>query len=71
MSKGTAKKIIDGIITARAKGVESAMKSVKTILKLKGVNPDQYTLSTPDDPDLIKRLRDIAKEMNVDLATVR
>jgi len=68
---GTVKKLVDRIIEERSKGNPTLMMTTKTKLMIKGLRPDDYTASTPDDPELIKRVHAIAQDMGVTLTGAR
>jgi len=69
-TRGKTKLIIDSIITQRSGGDPKIAKVIKTKLMLKGVNADAYSLDTPDDPNLVKRLIDLAGKLGVTIPTV-
>lgn len=60
---GQAKKLIDAIIEQRAKGSKVLEGVVKTKLILKGIDPKNFTESTPDDPAVIGRLHELMAEL--------
>lgn len=62
---GKIKAMCDKIIAKRANGNPSIAKITKTKLVLKGVNPDKYDASSPDDPVIIDKLTQVAKELGV------
>lgn len=64
-SKGKTKLIIDSIITQRSGGDPTVAKMIRTKFMLKGINPDAFSLDTPDDPNLVKRLNDLAAKLGV------
>lgn len=64
---GKIKSICDTIIQKRSAGSPVIEKLTKTKLVIKGVNPDNYTASSPDDPEVINKLSQIAKELGVTL----
>ena len=65
LTKGKTKLIIDSIITQRSGGSAAVAKVIRTKFMLKGINPDAYSLDTPDDPNLVKRLMDLAAKLGV------
>ena len=69
-SKGRTKLIIDSIITQRSGGDPSVAKMIRTKFMLKGINPDAFSLDTPDDPNLVKRLTDLAAKLGVQIQNV-
>ncbi|MFY9398739.1 MAG: hypothetical protein WAR22_10290 [Desulfomonilia bacterium] len=62
---GRIRKMIDEIIEKRSKGNQLIMGSIKTKLTLKGIKPDAYDMNSPDDPVIINKLREIAKEFGI------
>lgn len=64
-TKGRTKLIIDSIITQRSGGDPKVAKVIKTKLMLKGVNADAYSLDTPDDPNLVNKLTELARKLGV------
>lgn len=64
---GKIKAMCNTILEKRAGGNPKIEKITKTKLILKGVNPDQYTASSADDPAIIAKLTEIAKELGVAL----
>jgi hypothetical protein len=69
-TKGKTKLILDSIITQRSGGDPDRAKVIKVKLMLKGVNADAYSLDTPDDPNLVKKLIDLAGKLGVAIPTV-
>jgi nucleotide-binding universal stress UspA family protein len=70
-SKGKTKLIIDSIITQRSGGDPSVAKVIRTKFMLKGINPDVYSLDTPDDPGLVNKLRNLAAKMGVKIPSAK
>jgi hypothetical protein len=64
---GQAKMMIDRIIEERSKGNAILASTTHTKLILKGIDPTRYDATSPDDPQLIARLRQLAAEFNVTL----
>jgi hypothetical protein len=62
---GVIRSMIDSIVKQRAKGNEMIAMTTKTRLVLKGLNPDRFDRSSPDDPATIARVRAVAAEMGV------
>jgi len=60
---GQAKKMIDAIIEQRAKGSKVLEGVVKTKLILKGIDPKNFTATTPDDPAVMAKLHDLMFEL--------
>jgi hypothetical protein len=70
-SKGKTKLILDSIITQRSGGDPNVAKMIRTKFMLKGINPDAFSLDTPDDPNLVKRLKDLAAKMGVKIHSAK
>lgn len=64
---GKIKAMCNTIIEKRAAGNAVVEKLTKTKLVLKGVNPDSFTTSSPDDQVVINKLIQIAKDLGVTL----
>jgi hypothetical protein len=62
---GQVKRIIDRILEQRGKGSPTLVLTTKTKLILKGLNPDKFTASSPDDDALVLKVRSIAAELGV------
>ena len=60
---GKVKRIIDSILKERSRGDPILIKTTKTKLMLKGINPDKYTLQSEDDPVIIEKLNKLMKEL--------
>jgi hypothetical protein len=64
---GKIKQLIDQIIEQRSKGSEIIRNTTRAKLILKGVNPDKYTTSSADEPEILSRLQQIAADMGIKL----
>ncbi len=62
---GRVRHLIDSIITQRSRGSEAVAQSVRAKLALKGINPDSYSAGSADDPNILKKLELLAKELGV------
>jgi len=62
---GQIKRMIDSILEQRSKGNPIVLSTTKTKLMLKGLNPDRFTMTSPDDPDVVARVRAAAAEFGV------
>jgi len=62
---GMIKRMIDSIVEQRAKGNAAIALTVQTKLVLKGLNPDRFNASSPDDPAVIAKLKAIAVDLGV------
>lgn len=64
---GKIKKVIDTIIKERAKGNIILTNTTRTKIILKGIVPENFSESSPDDPEVLAKLKDLAREWGVDL----
>ena len=64
---GTTRLLIDKLIDMRTKGDRSLVAPIKIKLIMKGIDPDMFDESTPDNPAVIQRVKSIAKEMGFEL----
>ena len=64
---GQIKQLIDTIIRERSKGSSTVAMTTKTKMILKGVDPDTFNAGSPDDPKVIARVREIAREFGIAL----
>lgn len=64
---GQIKSAIDRIIEQRARGNPTIASTTKTKFILRGVNPDRFNASSPDDAAILAKIRSIAVEMGVNI----
>lgn len=64
---GRIKRMIDTIIEKRANGNQTIVNTTRTKLRLKGISPDNYTLTSEDDPVIIEKLNSLAKELGISI----
>lgn len=64
---GKIKEIIDSVISKRSKGNPMVAKALETKFIIKGINPGDYSNTSEDDPLVIKKLEDLAKQLGVSL----
>ena len=64
---GKIKQLLDKLIEVRSKGNSTLVNTTKAKLTLKGIDYASYTASSPDDPTMIKKVTEIAKEMGITL----
>ncbi len=64
---GQIKQILDQIIETRSHGDTFLTLTTRTKLVLKGIDPDKYDASSEDDPMIIHKVKQIAKELGVTL----
>ncbi len=64
---GRTKKLIDEFIEKRAKGDNFLVISTKFKLLLKGINADEITDDTPDDPEIIEKIIKLAEILEISL----
>ena len=62
---GQIKYMIDMIVVERSGGSETIASIIRTKLLLKGIDPSIYTKQSDDDPVVVKKLKEIAKEFGV------
>lgn len=62
---GQIHKIIQEIIAQKSKGNVVIANSIQTKMYLKGIAVEKYTAISPDDPAVLQKVRDIAKEFGV------
>ena len=66
ISRGKAKKLLDMIVVRRSKRNPQAAEAIKVKLALKGMNPDDFTENTPDNPALLKKIEFMARQYGID-----
>jgi len=59
--------MIDLIIEKRLNGYEVLKNTTRTKLIIKGFNPDRWTSQSEDDPAKIAELKQIARDMGIEL----
>jgi len=64
---GETKRMIDLIIEKRSNGNEVLKNTTRTKLIIKGFNPDRWTSQSEDDPAKIAELKQIARDMGIEL----
>lgn len=62
---GQIERMIQSVITQKSKGNTVIANTVKTKMYLKGIAVDKYTAASPDDPAVMAKVREIAKEFGV------
>jgi hypothetical protein len=62
------KELIDQLINLRTKGDRGLVAPLKIKLIMKGIDPDLFDASSPDNPTTIKKVITIANEMGYDLS---
>jgi hypothetical protein len=62
---GTIKHVINEIYLQRANGNQHIIDALKVKLVLKGIYPDTYSDTSPDDPTVIEKIKMIANEMGI------
>lgn len=62
---GQIRRMIDEIIEKKSKGNQAIVGAIKTKLILKGIRPDSYTTNSPDDPQVMGKIKDLAREMGI------
>ena len=64
---GKIKVMIDLIIAQRSQGNANLIAPLKIKLIMKGIDPDQWLATSPDDPVMMSRVQNAAKDMGVSL----
>lgn len=64
---GKIKGMIDQLIQEKSKGNQVIANCIRTKLILKGIAVNKYTLSSPDEPEIIENISKIAKEFGITL----
>ncbi len=64
---GKIKQLIDTIITDRANGNKLVIHLTRAKLMLKGIDPDIYSETSEDYPNVIRQLKSLAQEIGVTL----
>jgi len=64
---GKIRLLIDNLIMQRAQGNPSLESTTRTKLLLKGIDGTKYSASSEDDAAVIEKIRQIAKDMGVEL----
>lgn len=57
---GQIRIMIDKIIREKSHGNQAIAGAIKTKLILKGIRPEVFTATSPDDPAIITKLREFA-----------
>ena len=64
---GQIRQMIDSIIQKRSSGGNVVVTTTITKLILKGLNPEKFNATSPDDPATIAKVRAIAVELGISL----
>ncbi|MGB9131332.1 MAG: hypothetical protein WCB90_01805 [Methanosarcina sp.] len=64
---GKIKRMIDTIIDKRSNGNPTIANTTRVKLRLKGISLDAYTSTSADDPVVIEKLSNLAKEFGISL----
>lgn len=62
---GQIQRMIQTIITQKAKGNTVIANSIQTKMYLKGIAVEKFTAASPDDPAVMQKVREMAKEFGV------
>ena len=57
--------MIDEIIEKKSRGNPTLVNATRTKLILKGINPASFSEASPDDPQVIARVVEVAREMGL------
>jgi len=62
---GQTRRMLDSIVEQRSKGNPTLRAVTVTKLILKGIDPDRFTATSPDDATVVAKVRAIAAELGV------
>lgn len=62
---GQVYRMIQEVIKQKSKGNQTIAYSIKTKMILKGIAVDKYTPASPDDPVVMRKVRDVANEFGI------
>lgn len=62
---GQINSLIKAIIDKRAQGNPALVNTTRTKLILKGINPDHFSPTSPDDPAILQKVKAMAVEFGV------
>ena len=60
---GNIKKVIEAIIVRKGKGDPLIVINIRKKLVFKGINPAKYTYETIDDPVVLRKLMELARDL--------
>jgi len=60
---GNIKKVIEAIIVRKGKGDPLIIINIRKKLVFKGINPAKYTYETIDDPVVLRKLMELARDL--------
>ncbi len=64
---GTVKRVLDAVIATRGQNNPTFIEATRAKLILKGLNPARFTDSTPDDPAVVTKAKQVAAEFGVSI----
>ena len=62
---GQIKRMLERIVDERGKGDDVLRMLTRAKLILKGFDPARYTLTSPEDPATVARVKQVARELGV------
>jgi len=62
---GQAKKLVDLLVSEKAKGNKDIENFIRVKLSMKGISVSTLTESQADDPVVINKIKDVLKEFGV------
>jgi hypothetical protein len=62
---GTAKKLVDFLISEKSKGNRDIENFIRVKLSMKGISVNKLTEDTADDPVIINKIKDVLTEFGV------
>ncbi|EHQ34738.1 hypothetical protein [Methanoplanus limicola] len=57
--------LIDKLVELKSGGNPTVANTTRTKLLLKGINPKKYDRNSVDDPEVIDKIKSVAKEMGI------
>ncbi len=62
---GKIKEMIELIVEHRSRGNPALARITKAKICLKGINPEKYTPASEDNPQVMEKLKILARELNI------
>lgn len=62
---GQIRRAIDQIVAEKSRGNQTIASTVRTKMILKGISVDKYTVMSPDDPEVMKKVQAVAAEYGI------
>jgi hypothetical protein len=65
ITRGRIRQMLDRILQPPAPGGSHRVMALRTKLLLRGIDPEAFTHQTPDDPDLLRQVEEIADRLGI------